>query len=126
MYLLDTCAFLWYLEGSEKLSPKAAAILQTSPDVFLSLVTLWEIAIKKTIKKLDLPLSTAELLSICERAGIRTIPISAAYFDVIQELPLIHGDPFDRLIIATATREKLVILTEDEKIRRYPNIEIVW
>lgn len=126
MYLLDTCAFLWYLEGSDKLSPKAAAILRTSPDVFLSLVTLWEIAIKKTIKKLDLPLSTADLLSICERAGIRIIPISAAYFDVIQELPLIHGDPFDRLIIATATREKLAILTEDEKIKRYPNIETVW
>ena len=126
MYLLDTCAFIWYLEGSKKLSPKAASILDKSPDIFLSLATLWEIAIKKTIKKLDLSLTTAELLAICERAEIRTVPISAKYFDVIQELPLIHGDPFDRLVIATAMREKLAILTDDEKISRYPNIEVVW
>lgn len=126
MYLLDTCAFIWYLEGSAKLSPRAASILAKSPDIFLSLTTLWEIAIKKTIQKLDLSFTTAELLAICERAGIRTIPISAEYFDIIQELPLIHGDPFDRLIIATAAREKLAILTDDEKIRRYPNIEVIW
>lgn len=126
MYLLDTCAFIWYLEGSNKLSPKAASILDTCPDIFLSLTTLWEIAIKKTIRKLDLSMTTAELLAICERAGIRTLPISAEYFDVIQELPLIHGDPFDRLIIATAMREKLAILTDDEKIIRYPNVKVVW
>ena len=52
MYLLDTCAFIWYLEGSNKLSPKAASILDTCPDIFLSLTTLWEIAIKKTIRPL--------------------------------------------------------------------------
>ena len=126
MYLLDTCAFIWYLEGSGKLSPKAASVLDTCPDIILSLTTLWEIAIKKTIRKLELSMTTAELLEICERAGIRTIPISAEYFDVIQELPLIHGDPFDRLIIATAMREKLTILTDDEKIIRYPDIKVVW
>ena len=71
-------------------------------------------------------MTTAELLAICDRAGIRTLPISAEYFDVIQELPLIHGDPFDRLIIATAMREKLAILTDDEKIIRYPNVKVVW
>ena len=53
----------------------------------MSLTTLWEIAIKKTIRKLDLSMTTAELLAICDRAGIRTLPISAEYFDVIQELP---------------------------------------
>ena len=92
----------------------------------MSLTTLWEIAIKKTIKKLDLSMTTAELLAICDRAGIRTLPISAEYFDVIQELPPHSRQPFDRLIIATAMREKLAILTDDEKIIRYPNVKVVW
>ena len=126
MYLIDTCAFLWYLEGNEKLSPRAAAIINSSAEISLSLTTLWEIAIKKTIKKLDLNQSTAALLSICERAGIRTIPIRVEYFDVIQKLPLIHSDPFDRLILATALQDKLVILSNDQKMKLYPGVQVVW
>ena len=51
---------------------------------------------------------------------------TCAFIWYLQELPLIHGDPFDRLIIATAMREKLTILTDDEKIIRYPNVKVVW
>ena len=126
MYLLDTCAFIWYLEDSPRLSVKARDILNSEKDIFLSLTTLWEIAIKKTIKKLDLNKTTVELQDLCEQGGIRLLPIEAGYFDIIQQLPLIHSDPFDRLIIATATAEQLIIVTDDEKIRLYPEIETVW
>ena len=84
------------------------------------------IAIKKTTKKLELNKTTAELQALCENAGIRLLPIDAKYFDTIQLLPMIHGDPFDRLIIATAKEESLTIVTDDEKIRLYPDVETVW
>lgn len=126
MYLLDTCAFIWYLEDSPRLSDRARTILNAEKDVFLSLTTLWEIAIKKTIKKLELNKTTAELQELCESAGITLLSIDAKYFDTIQQLPLIHGDPFDRLIIATAKEEGLAIVTDDEKIRLYSEIETVW
>ena len=95
MYLIDTCAFIWYLEGSSSLSERARAILDTEEDVYLSLTSLWEIAIKKTIKKLELNKTTAELQTLCESGEICILPIDAKYFDTIQHLPLIHGDPFD-------------------------------
>ena len=126
MYLLDTCAFIWYLEDSPRLSSRAKTIINNEEGVFLSLTTLWEIAIKKTIKKLELNKTTAELLALCKNGGIRTLPIDAKYFDTIQHLPLIHGDPFDRLIIATANEEGLVIVTDDEKIQLYPGIVTTW
>ena len=126
MYLLDTCAFIWYLEDSSRLSERARSIIDNEENVFLSLTSLWEIAIKKTIKKLELNKTTAELQALCESGGIRILPIDAKYFDTIQHLPLIHGDPFDRLIIATAKEEGLTVVTDDEKIRLYSEVETVW
>ena len=126
MYLLDTCAFIWYLEDSSRLSERARSIIDNEENVFLSLTSLWEIAIKKTIKKLELNKTTAELQALCESGGIRILPIDAKYFDTIQHLPLIHGDPFDRLIIATAKEEGLTVVTDDEKIQLYSDVETVW
>lgn len=126
MYLLDTCAFIWYLEGSSRLSERARAIIDNEENVYLSLTTFWEIAIKKTIKKLELNKTTAELQALCESGGIRVLPIDAKYFDTIQHLPLIHGDPFDRLIIATAKEEGFAIVTDDERIQLYSDVETVW
>ena len=126
MYLLDTCAFLYYLGDSEKLSSTARSIIETKEDVYLSQTTLWEIAIKKTIKKLDLAETTFDLERICSDGGISIIPIKNKYFETIQKLPYIHGDPFDRLIMATALDEGLSVLTDDEKIPLYPEIKVVW
>lgn len=126
MYLLDTCAFLWYLEDSPKLSPKAREIIASNDHLYLSLVTLWEIAIKKTIKKLDIRETTAELIKICEEDNITLLPIESRYFDTIQGLPYIHGDPFDRLIIAAALENNLTILTDDGNIRKYQGVKCIW
>jgi len=126
MYLLDTCAFLYYLSDNEKLSSTARSIIETKEDVYLSQTTLWEIAIKKTIKKLDLAETTYDLERICSEGGISIIPIKNKYFETIQKLPYIHGDPFDRLIMATAMDEGLSLLTDDEKIPLYPEIKVVW
>lgn len=125
MYLLDTCIFLYYLEGNSKLSNKAKSIIESDKPVSISQATLWEIAIKKTIKKLDIKETTLELEGICDEGGIGIIPIKNRYFDTIQELSLIHNDPFDRLIIATAINEELIILTDDEMIMRYEEVKVI-
>ncbi len=125
MYLLDTCVFLYYLEGNSKLSDKAKSIIESDKPVSISQTTLWEIAIKKTIKKLDIKETTSDLERICDEGGIDIIPIKNRYFDTIQELPYIHNDPFDRLIIATAINEELSILTDDEIIKKYKEVQVI-
>ena len=126
MYLMDTCTFLWYLDDSPHLSQKAREIICGEKCLFLSLTSLWEIAIKKTIHKLDLEESTADLIKICEEDGITILPIESRYFDTIQILPYIHGDPFDRLIMATARDNDLTLLTDDKNIQKYNEIKQMW
>lgn len=119
MYLLDTCAFLWFLDDSPKLSLNARDIIGKSDGLYLSIVSLWEIAIKKTIKKLDIEETIIDLENICRRYGITILPIKISYLEKIQKLPPIHGDPFDRMIISTALDENLNLITHDSNIRKY-------
>ena len=126
MYLMDTCTFLWYLEDSPRLSEKAREIINSDNDIYLSLTSLWEIAIKKTIHKLELNKSTAELEEICDNYGFMLLPIESKCFDTIQKLPYIHGDPFDRLIIATAIEHDLTLLTDDWNIQKYVDVRHIW
>lgn len=126
MYLLDTCAFLYYLESNPKLSKRAAEIIEGEDDVYLSQTSLWEIAIKKTIRKLELEESTYDLVAICEEGGIEILPIKNSYFETIQRLPMIHNDPFDRMIIATALGEGLAILSDDGQFPKYDGLECIW
>ena len=126
MYLLDTCAFLWALDDSADLSVKARSIIQDGKDVFLSQVSLWEIAIKKSIGKLDLKETTNELEQYCADAGIGILPIENSYFDTIQKLPFHHNDPFDRLIIATAAEKNFSVLTTDRSFSQYSEVTVIW
>ena len=126
MFLLDTCVFIWYLEDSPRLSERAREIISNEKQLYLSLTSLWEIAIKKTINKIDIEESTAELVRICEEDGIILLPIESRYFDTIQTLPYIHGDPFDRLITAVAIDNNLDLLTDDENIQKYDKVNVVW
>ncbi len=125
MYLLDTCAFLWFLDDSPKLSLNARDIIGKSDGLYLSIVSLWEIAIKKTIKKLDIEETIIDLENICRRYGITILPIKISYLEKIQKLPPIHGDPFDRMIISTALDENLNLITHDSNIRKY-NVNLIW
>ena len=125
MYLIDTCAFLWFLDDNPNLSMRARDAIGRSRDLYLSIATLWEIAIKKTIHKLNLAESVTDLEEICNDYGITILPVKTRYLEMVQKLPLIHGDPFDRLIMATALEEKLVLITCDSNIRKY-DIELFW
>ncbi len=125
MYLLDTCALLWFLDDAEQLSREARDIIGKSNELYFSIASLWEIAIKKSINKLDIEESVTDIESICDNYGIIIVPIKTKHLERLQLLPRIHSDPFDRLIISTAMEEKMKLITHDSKIRQY-DIELLW
>ena len=116
-YLLDTHTFLYCLFGVDKLSPGCKDII-TDPenDIFVSSVNLWEISIKKSIGKLQAP---EDMVSIVEEKGFLGLPISLEDGQSIIDLPLLHKDPFDRMLIAQAKNNKLTIITNDKVIPTY-------
>ena len=124
-YLMDTCAWLWFLSDDEKLSSKARKIIESSDDLYFSIASLWEIAIKKTIKKLDMEESITDIERLCDEYGISILPIKTKYLERLQLLPMIHSDPFDRLIMATAIEENMSLITHDSKIRQY-DLLLIW
>ena len=126
MILLDTCALLWFLHDDPMLPERVAERIEKSEKAYLSIASLWEVAIKKTIKKLDIPETVKELEKKCAEKQIIIIPIKTDYLERIQNLPMINADPFDRLIMATAIEENLTLLTDDGKIRLYESVMQEW
>ncbi len=126
MYILDTCAFIWSVLDDPNLSDTVSDILAGSEPVYVSKATLWEIAIKKTTGKLNLRHNTFELEQICIDEDINILPLKLRYFERIQKMPLIHRDPFDRIIIASAIEEGYTILTNDEIIPKYSGVKTLW
>lgn len=120
--LLDTCAFLWIVGGGRAL-PSAAAAAYRSQDneVFLSAASTWEIAIKYSQGRLPLPVPPHQLVTE-ERArrGLGSLAVDEESTLHVARLPMLHGDPFDRLIVAQAIVHGLTILTPDPVIHRYP------
>jgi PIN domain nuclease of toxin-antitoxin system len=108
---------------ASRISKKALAALGSAGmDPVVSAVTIWEVAIKRRLGKLEAP---GDLLSQLEGAGIELLPISARHADLVATLPPHHRDPFDRLLVAQATLEGIGLVSDDEALRRY-DIEIVW
>ena len=125
MYLLDTHTLLWFLRDSPQLSKKALEIITTENKVYVSIASLWEIAIKKSIGKLEFEHSIEKIAELCHEKDILILQIQPKYFDKIIELPNIHNDPFDRLIISQAIIENLVIITKDTIIPKY-SVKTIW
>lgn len=114
--LLDTHVVLWWLTDAPQLTDDMKQRLDHEPAVYLSPATVWEIAIKQSIGKLTDP---ADLPEIVNNAGFRHLPITADHAVVAGRLPLLHRDPFDRMLIAQARCEGLTLVTHDERIHRY-------
>jgi PIN domain nuclease of toxin-antitoxin system len=125
--LLDTHALLWSLGDPESLSPKAAdTFLNPENNLFFSAASYWEICLKISIGKLSLDHHWEKTIDReMSRNGIQWLNLEKAHFIGMINLPWIHRDPFDRLLVAQAVCEHLTILTADENIRRY-NIKTVW
>ena len=123
MLLLDTHAFLWFEGNDPKLPQNVMEELQTNDHVYISIATFWEIAIKNSMGKLELRLPIDEMM---EKSGFSILPIKASHLKKLMELPWIHRDPFDRLLISQAQAEGLTLITKDENIRKYGDVETIW
>ena len=120
-YLLDTHAAIWFFNGNDKLSKYAESIIRDlSHPLYLSIASVWEVAIKLGIGKLDIDGRTAGFIHDAETNDIIILPIKTAHLITLETLPLIHRDPFDRLLVATALVEQMTIITADEDIAKYP------
>lgn len=122
-YMLDTNALIILLYGEVadgKLSEDALKILSEAERLYLSVVSLWEMAIKMKLGKLEIKCSISKIIAKCLENGIGIIPVKASHMDMTMELPLLsdHKDPFDRMIIAAARVEGMTLISADSKIRR--------
>ena len=125
-YLLDTHAAIWFLNGNDTLSKTANRIIRDfSNPVFLSIVSAWELAIKAGIGKLDFDGKAAGFIRLAENIGITILPIKTSHLSALEELPLLHRDPFDRLFIATAISEQMTFVSADKNIAQY-DVPLVW
>lgn len=126
-YLLDTHIFLWYLLGDPNLGIKAKDIIDTQADLYFSIVSLWEIAIKINIGKLQINRPIEALSSELQYINVQILPITIKDVELYSELPLPpnHRDPFDRMLIAQAITRALVLISRDAKFDSYP-VQRVW
>ncbi|MGO4885178.1 MAG: type II toxin-antitoxin system VapC family toxin [Bryobacteraceae bacterium] len=125
--LLDTNALLWILAGDPKLSRRVrAAVTSPHADVRVSVVSAWEIAVKFQIGKLSFALPIEQVLSeVLSGVTWPVLSVLPAHIMALLELPAIHRDPFDRLLIAQALAESLTLATADERIQEY-KISTIW
>ena len=116
-YLLDTHIFLWSLDETKRLTKEVAKILKDPRNrIFVSVATAWEISIKQ--KKGKLPLKTT-LEECFRKSNFEILEIKLPHILQLENLPFYHKDPFDRMLVAQAIVEKLMIITADEKIKKY-------
>jgi PIN domain nuclease of toxin-antitoxin system len=120
--LIDTHIFLWAMSGDKQLTKKAEAIMLSAETVFVSAASIWEIGIKSGIGKLDADVN--ELVARMEEAGFRELPVTAVHAAAVCDLPDIHRDPFDRLLVAQAITEPLRLLTDDDIVGKYSDLVI--
>lgn len=125
--LLDTCTFLWIVTGSSRLSKQAAEwFSDPSNEVFLSVVSAWEIAVKHSLGTLRLPAPPIDFIpSQREAHGIAAISLTEEEVLYLPKIPKLHRDPFDRMLICQAVVNGFAVLTPDEQISQYP-IRVLW
>ncbi|WP_207002636.1 type II toxin-antitoxin system VapC family toxin [Trinickia mobilis] len=118
--LLDTNVFLWVLAGSDRISKVRDLILADETEVFVSVASFWEIAIKHTIGKLALDVPEARCAAI--DSGFHELPVLGAHTEALSKLPLLHRDPFDRLLVAQAIVEPMRLMTGDGSMAQYSEL----
>ena len=126
-YLLDTHALIWYLFDLDRLPDNLRRLITNEANVYASLVSIWEIAIKVKIGKLDIQYTPQEILALCHNESISILDITIHHIDATMSLPLLpyHRDPFDRLLIAQAKVEDMTLITCDRYIPQY-SIRTLW
>ncbi len=126
-YLLDTHAFLWFINGDNQLSFMARqAIQDTANDKMVSIASLWEISIKLNIGKLQLDMPYKDLMWHMNINGFQLLPVQFEHTTTLTTLELHHGDPFDRIIISQALTEDLTVISRDKNFNEYRDLKLLW
>jgi PIN domain nuclease of toxin-antitoxin system len=120
--LLDTHVFLWWRLDSPRLKPAARRVVASSDQVFVSAVSAWEAAIKRGLGRLKMDDPFAWMVS---DSGFVELPLSFAHIEQFAALPRLHGDPFDRMLIAQARAEAVTLVTHDPLFSGY-DVPILW
>lgn len=118
--LLDTHVFLWSVSDDRRLSKKTRSLIRAADEVFISSASIWEASIKAGIGKLDVDIDL--LVDEIANSGFLELPIRATHAAHTRNLPDIHRDPFDRLLIAQAMTEPLRLVTADGQLERYTDL----
>lgn len=121
--LLDTHILLWVMRDAEELSPTARTMIERAQSVHVSSVSLWEVAIKAALGKLAL--APASLEAAAREAGFVPLPVTWTHALAVHGLPLLHRDPFDRMLIAQAVSEPMHLITADGGLARYSSLVTV-
>lgn len=126
-YLLDTHSLLWFLTGDDRLSARTRQVMDDEMnELFISIASLWEIAIKVSIGKLHLSQPFDRLFPVLlEINSIGVLGITVEHTKRVCELPLYHRDPFDRIIVAQAQSEQLLLISADSRLDSY-GIQRIW
>ncbi len=127
--LVDTHIALWAVVDDPRLPSKAADLIaDLANEVFVSAASLWEIAIKRALAgggPSDMPISAQEALGYFQAAGYALLDIASAHAVAVETLPILHADPFDRMLVAQALTVPLRLLTRDARVARYSDTVIM-
>lgn len=124
--LLDTHAFIWFVENDESLPASLKTQIEdTDNEIFISIVSLWEIAIKTSLGKLEMAIDLPSIINKIEENGFVMLPIFPEHTVCVASLPFHHKDPFDRILIAQTIVEKLKIISKDDIFDSY-GVDWLW
>jgi PIN domain nuclease of toxin-antitoxin system len=115
--LLDTHILVWWADGSPRLRPDTLAQIVAADAIIVSVVSLWEAAVKISVGKLSFDLN--RLVAGLPGRGIVLLPVETRHCERYAGLPLHHRDPFDRMLVAQALEEALTFVTADKRLGRY-------
>lgn len=125
-YMLDTQMLIWAASDPDRLSQRARHVLLSEPLLWLSVVCIWEIALKRRSKHASFAGEPDDFVEWANDNGMLWVPVKADHTLAAHRLPLLHTDPFDRMLVAQASVEELTLLTADKVIARYPgSVELV-
>jgi len=121
--LLDTHALLWWVTDDPRLSTPARRIIAES-EVFVSTVSLWEVEIKRGLGRIAVD-TEALVREVAQTIGFAILDVRPTHVLTLAKLPPLHGDPFDRMLVSQAIRERLVLVSQDGTVEKYP-VEVRW
>ncbi len=124
--LLDTHTLIWFITGNPEISEKAKTEIETKQgDIFVSIASIWEMAIKINVQKLKLEIAFESFIEKILQNSFEILPVTLDDSITVSTLPLLHRDPFDRMIIAQAQNLHLQIITKDSVFKDY-NVSVLW